>query len=173
MTQAEKSQTDGWAERVERLARLVPGVGPYQDREGLRETDKRVRTYLGELLGGLARDLEPAQRLLSEAGRLDRLPAVDRVVRVLNTVADRIRYASYGFAGVFDLHKIRERELTSLHEFDVRLMESVPRLQDRVRALTAASERVEWFDQAARAAESALRDFERTLDERDRIARGL
>ncbi len=173
MPQAEKSQGDGWAERVERLARLLPGVGRYQDREGLRETDKRVRTYLGETLAGLARELESAQRRLSETGRMDRLPAVDRVGRLLNTAADRVRYASYGFAGVFDLHKIREGELAGLHGFDVRLMEALPHLQDRVRALTAASERVEWFDQAARAAESALRDFERTLDERDKIARGL
>lgn len=173
MTHAEKDRQDGWAERVERLARLVPGVGPYQDREGLRETDKRVRTVLADLLGGLARDLGPAQRLLAEGNGLERLPALDRVARLLNTLADRIRYASYGFAGIFDIHKVREAELAGLHAFDLRLMEGVPRLQERVRALSEASERVEWFAQAAHAAESALRDLERTLDERDRIARGL
>lgn len=173
MVNAEGKGAAGWAERVERLARLVPGVGPYQDREGLREADKRVRTYLAESLAGLARDLEPAQRTLSEAGRVDRLPAVDRVGRLLRTAADRVRYASYGFAGVFDLHKIREPELATLHDFDARLTEALPGLEQRVRALTAASERIEWFDQAAGAAESALREFERTLDERDRLARGL
>ncbi len=173
MAQARENRTDGWAERVERLARIVPGVGPYQDREGLRDTDKRVRTYLAETLQGFARELEPPQRRLSEPARLDHLPAVDRVARLLNTAADRIRFAAYGFAGVFDPHKIRERELAGLHEFDARLAEALPRLQERVRALTAAAERPEWFEQAAGAAEAALRDFERTLDERDAIARGL
>ena len=173
MTQAEESRSDGWAERVERLARLVPGIGPYQDREGLREADKRVRTHLGEMLRVLARELESSQRLLSDPAGFDRLPAVDRVARLLNTAADRVRFASYGFTGVFDLHKIRERELAGLHAFDTRLMEALPRLQERVRALTAASERPEWFEQATAAAEAAIRDFERTLDERDAIARGL
>jgi hypothetical protein len=173
MTQAERRRTEGWAERVERLARLIPGVGAYQDRDGLREADKRVRIYLGETLGGLAHDLEPSLRVLAAAGQLERLPAVDRVVRMLHTAADRVRFASYGFTGVFDLHRVRERELAALHTFDTRLVEAVPRLQERVRALTAAAERTEWFERAAGAAEAAIRDFERTLDERDAIARGL
>lgn len=173
MTDADTTGASGWAEHLERLVRYVPGLGAYQDREGLREADKRVRTYLAESLAGLARDLEPAQRRLAETGRLERLPAVDRVGRLLGTAADRVRHASYGFAGVFDLHKIREKELKGLHDFDLQLMEALPRLQERVRALTAASERTEWFDQAAQAAESALHEFDRTLDERDKLARGL
>ena len=96
----------GWAEGLERLSRLIPGVGHYQDREGLRETDKRVRVHLAEKLADLGRTLEETERRLTEAKRLDRLPALDRVARLLNTQADRIRFASYGFAGVFDLHKM-------------------------------------------------------------------
>ena len=46
------SQTSpGWAEWLERLARVIPGVTRYQDREGLRETDKQVRVLLADRLG--------------------------------------------------------------------------------------------------------------------------
>src|SRR5574341_2554119 len=100
-----------WAERLERLTHCIPGVGRYQDREGLRETDKQVRTHLADRLTDLARIAEGAERRLTDARRLDRLPPLDRVVRLLNTLADTIRFASYDFAGVFDLHKIRETEL--------------------------------------------------------------
>ena len=164
---------DGWAERLERLARIIPGIGAYQDREGLREMDKRFRTHLSDLLARLARELEPAQRLLTDGGRLDRLPALDRIGRLASTLADRLRFASYGFAGVFDLHKIREPELMSLHDFDLKLLEEIPRLQSRVRALTEAVAQEGGFSQALQAAEEGLRGFEGTMEERDKLGRGL
>jgi hypothetical protein len=163
----------GWAEQVERLARLVPGVAAYQDREGLRETDKRVRAYVAELLGGVGKELEPAQRRLAEGRWLDRLPALDRIGRRLGTLADRVRFASYGFAGVFALYKIGERELAQLHDCDVHLLEEIPRLQSAVRAAADQAGEADGFPAAAQAAEDALRHFEHALEDRERLARGL
>jgi len=163
----------GWAERMDRLVRRIPGLGRYQDREGLREADKRVRTYLAELLAGLGREIEPAQRLLAEAGRLDRLPSLDRIGRQVATLADRIRFANYGFAGVFAAHAIRERELAGLHDFDLRLLDEIPRLQSGVRVLAETADQERGFAEALQAAETAVRHCEQTVDERDRLARGL
>ncbi len=173
MANAERTEAAGWAGRVERLVRLVPGLGKYQDREGLREADKRVRTYIAELLGRLGRELEPAQRRLAEERRLERVTVLDGLRRLLITLADRVRFASYGFAGVFAAHKIREAELAALHGFDMRLVEEIPRLQTALRALAEAAGRDDAFAEAARAAEDGLRRLEETLDERDRLARGL
>jgi hypothetical protein len=163
----------GWAERMDRLVRRIPGLGRYQDREGLREADKRVRTYLAELLAGLGREIEPAQRLLAEAGRLDRLPSLDRIGREVATLADRIRFANYGFAGVFAAHAIQERELAGLHDFDLRLLEEIPRLQSRIRVLAETADQERGFTEALQTAETAVRQCEQTVDERDRLARGL
>jgi hypothetical protein len=173
MVNTNRQETSGWAERVERLVRLVPGLGRYQDREGLREADKRIRTYVAELLGNLGRELETAQRRLAEERRLDRVTVLDRLGRVLITLADRVRFASYGFAGVFAAHKIREAELAALHDFDTRLVEEIPKLQTSLRALAEVAGRENGFAEAVRAAEDGLRHMEETLDERDRLARGL
>jgi len=162
-----------WAERLERLARAIPGVARYQDREGLRETDKQVRAHLADLLGDLSRILERAARRLTEARRLDRLPAVDGVARRVSILADRIRYASYGFAGVFDLHKIRETELAALHRFDLDLMEAVPRLRQPLMTLAEAATDEAAFPQALQAAQAALQDFENRLADRERVVRSL
>jgi len=168
------SQTSpGWAEWLERLARVIPGVARYQDREGLRQTDKQVRVRLADLLGDLNRILEGAARRLTEARRLDRLPVLDRVARRVSTLADRIRYASYGFAGVFDLHKIRETELAALHRFDLDLMETVPRLLQPLMALAEAATEEAAFPQALQAAEAALQDFENRLADRETMTRSL
>jgi hypothetical protein len=158
---------------MERLARLVPGVGRYQDREGLRETDKQVRVHLADLLTDLERLLEGGQRRLTEAKRLDRLPALDRVARLLNTLADRLRFAGYGFAGVFDLQKIRERELAAMHRFDLDLVEAVSRLREPIRGLAERVDDEAGFAQAHQAVEAMLYDIEGRVAERDRLARGL
>jgi hypothetical protein len=163
----------GWAERLEALARAIPGVRAYQDREGLRETDKVVRTHLAELLVALGRPVEEAIRRLGEAKRLNRLPALDRILRLLNTLADRIRFGSYGFAGVFDLHKIREQELSSLHRFDLGLVDGVARLRGPVQTLADLAGEDAGFAEAVHSAETCLQEFERTLTERDQLARGL
>jgi len=42
---------------------------------------------------------------------------------------DTIRYASYGYGGIFDLEKIREEELDQLYSFDLSLMEDLDGLQ--------------------------------------------
>jgi hypothetical protein len=173
MTEREGDQAVGWAERLERLARLVPGVGAYQDREGMREADKQVRVYLAGQLHSLLRELEPAQRRLADAGRLERLPSLDRIARRLSTLADRIRYASYGFAGVFAAQKIREPELAALHGFDLRLVESLPELSSRLRAAAEAADRDDGFPEALEAAAEAVRRFDRILDDRDALAKGL
>ncbi len=173
MASADKTAAAGWGERVERLARLVPGLGRYQDREGLREADKRIRTYVAELLANLGRELEPAQRRLADERRLDRMTALDRLGRQVATLADRMRFANYGFAGVFAAHKIREAELAALHGFDVRLVEEIPRLQVLLKSVAEAAGRDNGFAEAVRAAEDGVRHLEETLDERDRLARGL
>ncbi len=166
-------EDSGLAEKLERLARLIPGVGRYQDREGLRETDKHVRAHLAELLADIVRMVEGAESRLTDAKQLNRLPALDRVARLLNTLADRMRFASYGFTGVFDLHKVREPELAALHGFDLSLLEAVPRLREPVQALVDAASDATAFTQALQRVEAVLQEFERTLAERDRVARSL
>jgi hypothetical protein len=173
MTPVDSRDAPNWAEGLERLARLVPGIGRYQDREGLRETDKQVRVHLADLLTDLTRIIQEAERRLTEAGRLDRLPALDRVARLMNTLADRIRHASYGFAGVFDLYKIREKELAALHRFDLGLLEAAPRLRQPLLALADAASNETDFPQALQTLEAALHDFEHRVADRDRVARSL
>jgi hypothetical protein len=168
-----EARSYGWADRLERVARLVPGIGRYQDRDGLRETDKRVRLHLAEALVTAGRALERAQERLVEAKRLDRLVALDRLGKRLTTAADRIRTASYGFGGVFDLHKVRESELSSLHRYDLRLLEQVPSLDTRLEAVAAAVTADTGFPEAVAAAEALMDDFTRALDEREHVARRL
>jgi hypothetical protein len=173
MSGTPSSPSGGWAETFERLAGSVPGLGQYQDREGLREADQRVRALVAQELTGVGRVLEGVVQQLTDARLLESLPALDRVSRRILTLADRVRFARYGFTGVFDLHKLREAELTALHRFDLGLLEQIPRLREMAERLAGTARRREDLAEALAAAEEGVARMDGLLEERDRLARGL
>lgn len=123
------------AERLERLARLVPGIGSYQDKEGLRDTDKKLRVTLAERLDGARKAVEDCTAGLQRRGLFDHLDRLGRLERKLHQAADSIRFASYGYSGVFDAVKIDEAKLERLYAFDIALAESVSAVQDAAQGL--------------------------------------
>jgi len=123
------------AERLERLARLVPGIGSYQDKEGLRDTDKKLRVTLAERLDGTRKAVEDVIAALQGGGHFDHLDRLGRLERKLHQAADSIRFAGYGYSGVFDAVKIDEAKLERLYAFDIALAESVSAVQDAARGL--------------------------------------
>jgi len=46
----------------------------------------------------------------------------------LQYLIDRLKTASYGYAGFFDAVKVKEEQLDALYEFDNALMDEVPRI---------------------------------------------
>ncbi len=127
------------AERMERLARLVPGIGSYQDKEGRREADKRLRVTLADRLDSARKALEDVIAKVQSEGLLDNLDRLGRLDRKLHKAADSIRFASYGYSGVFDAVKIDEAALERLYAFEVSLAESVSDIRDAADGLKAAS----------------------------------
>jgi hypothetical protein len=51
-------------------------------------------------------------------------------------MADTIRYASYGYGGIFDLEKIRDEEIHRLCSFDLSLKEDAEKLQGKIGEIT-------------------------------------
>jgi hypothetical protein len=51
-------------------------------------------------------------------------------------MADTIRYASYGYGGIFDLEKIRDEEIHRLCSFDLSLKEEVDKLRKKIGEIT-------------------------------------
>jgi len=66
---------------------------------------------------------------LSWQKKLDRLPKINAAVSQLQKLADFIKFANYGYTGIFDLKKIRQDELKRIYEFDLSLVEDVKRMQ--------------------------------------------
>ena len=57
----------------------------------------------------------------------------------LQFLIDRLKTASYGYAGLFDAIKVKEEQLDALYDFDNALMDEVPKVAD---AINKASEAI-------------------------------
>jgi len=87
---------------VEGFIQNLPGISGYMDKETRRDADKRLRTMLATQLEGQQQDLFDLQKQLLDNGKLAFMDNLDRAIQKLQIVTDRIKTASYGYAGFFD-----------------------------------------------------------------------
>jgi hypothetical protein len=123
---------------LEKIASYIPGVGGYREREGRRETDRRIRDFLAGRLDEGRAGLTVLRNAATDAGQLKTLDAIGRLDRFLQKSVSSLRYADYGFSGLFDQHKIREAELDQICAYDAALVTDVVALSDALRAISAA-----------------------------------
>lgn len=110
----------------------------YIDKELRRDANKRVREAIAASLEQGKVALTAAQNALLKSGGLTQMADVNEVIVALQTLADRIRTASYGYAGLFDPVRITEEHLDALLRFDRSLAQKVGALNEQIAALGQA-----------------------------------
>jgi hypothetical protein len=153
---------------LERLGDKVPGYSGYVAKERRRDADKAHREHLAERLRAAKQPLNDAMRELSSTGRLFEVGPIDRVLKKLDHVENRVRFASYGYAGFFDAAKIEEPQLDRIYQFDLALVEKVESLEQLARELSQKGSTADGLKQAASELERAVDDLNHTFDERYR-----
>jgi hypothetical protein len=123
---------------IERLLKGLPGISGYIDKELRRDADKRVREGLVQLLEHSKSELMDIQNRLLSGGGLLYMDDVDQAVVKLQTLIDRVKTASYGYAGLFDAVRIKEDQLDALNRFDVAMINEVGQLNEAITALSNA-----------------------------------
>ncbi|HEX9118525.1 MAG TPA: hypothetical protein VGA61_20835 [Anaerolineae bacterium] len=123
---------------VERAFTGLPGVAGYREKEMRRDADKKVRETLAHRLDDGRRRLTDLQSQLLSGGGLAFLADLERVGSRLQTLIDRIRTASYGYAGFFDLQRVKEAELDRLAAFDQALFDQLAPLDQALDELAKA-----------------------------------
>ncbi len=123
---------------LERLISKIPGYHGYKEKENRRAADKLLREHLVDQLGEQRRRLAELQRDLLEGGGLLLVDDLDRAVTKVQKLADKIKTAGYGYAGIFDAVKVKEEELDALYEFDEDMLGHVSAIQTAIGALADA-----------------------------------
>lgn len=126
------TDTRNW---IERLSSKIPGYSGYVDRERRRDIDKLHREHLADRLRGLKTPLSDVVRELTNNGRLFEVGPVDAAIKKLDHLENRVRFASYGYAGFFDVVKIEEAQLDSIYKFDLALVEHVDKIEAKLSEL--------------------------------------
>lgn len=151
---------------IERLLKGLPVIRGYVDKELRRDADYRLRQTLATELETERQRLFEIQNRLARSGGLLYVDDADRAVQKLQTLTDRIRTASYGYAGLFNAVKIREEQLDALHRFDVALAARTYEIQDGIDALEVAVDRKEDIPDAIEALTSKVAELNRLFDRR-------
>lgn len=151
---------------LERLADKIPGYSGYVDRERRRDIDKLHRERLADRLRSLKAPLTDLVRELSGGGRLFEVGAVDSAIKRVDRLENRVRFASYGYSGFFDVVKIEQAELDSIYQFDLALVEHVDRLEAKVNELKTKSATAEGLKSAAAEVTDEVDSIDRLVDQR-------
>lgn len=153
---------------LERLGDKIPGYSGYVAKERRRDVDKLHREHLAERLRLSKQPLNDLMRELSSSGRLFEVTPVDRVLKKLDQIENRVRFASYGYAGFFDAVKIEEPQLERIYRFDLALVEKVEAFERQARELSTKAATPEGLKSAAAEIERAADDLNSTFNERYR-----
>jgi len=125
----------GW---IESVLRHIPGFKGYLEKEYRRDSDELARTHLANRLEATKRGITQFQRSLLDSGRLDDLPALERVISSVDTMINRLKGDVRGYSGFFDFVQIDEDELDRIYESDLRLITDVEALVKQTEALSSS-----------------------------------
>ena len=94
---------------------------------------------------------------------MDVLTDIDRLTAKMDRITEKVNHASYGYAGFYDIVKIKEENLDRMITFDNQLL-------DEVNALTASIEDLK--AQLLSGNYSNLKDKIQTVTDKFEVARG-
>jgi hypothetical protein len=151
---------------LERLSAKIPGYGGYVDKERRRDTDKLHREHLADRLRSFKSPLNDILRELSNGGRLFEVGPVDHLIKKLDRIENRVRFASYGYSGFFDVVKIDAARLDSIYQSDLALVEKADQVEARLNQLKGQQGSADGLKSGASDLDVALDDFEKAFEGR-------
>jgi hypothetical protein len=115
-----------------KIRKTLSGFVGYLDRENRREADKLLRATIASRYEQQWGRISTIQRQMIESGNLEQVDQLEAAAIKLRTFIDRVKSASYGYAGFFDAVRINETELQKLYSYDLQLLEDVNSISSAV-----------------------------------------
>ncbi len=154
---------------VEAAFAKLPGIKGYREKELRRDADKQVRETLARRLESRRRKLTALQGDLLSAGGILWMDDVERVVGRLQLFIDRVKTASYGYAPLWGLNRVKEADLDRLIAFDQALFEEVARLDEAIGGLEGAVKANQGIKEALTTAGDLVAGLNETFNRRSEV----
>jgi hypothetical protein len=134
---------------LEKLVAKIPGYSGYKEKEMRREADKLLRDHIYSVLGEQRRRIEDIQGMLG-IEHIEFVEKIGTARRRLQTLADTVHTAAYGYSGLFDAVRVKEEELDALYSFDNGLLAESEAIAACIDSLQAAVDNNEGVSGAVR-----------------------
>ena len=121
----------------ERFVEKIPGIKGYKAKEDRRETDKLVRETIAARLETEWGRIGGIQRRLLKSGAIAEMSDLEVPALKIRQFIDRIKTASYGYAGLMDAVKVDETALNQLYDYDLYLFSLVDEVKKRLDTIEA------------------------------------
>ena len=115
-------QVTGDQDFIKKILAKIPGFKGYINRGDRRMSDKLLRDKIANEFETLYQRVSSLQRDLLNQGEIGYIDDLEAAALKLRQFIDRIKTASYGYAGLFDAIKIKEEELAKVYEYDYALL---------------------------------------------------
>ena len=156
----------------EKLVAGIPGYKGYKEKELRREADKLLRMHLASGFGEARHHVLGIMEQLTDGGRLEEVTALQHANMKLQLLVDRLRTATYGYAGWFDAVKVEQEELDRLYAFDNALSAGVERVNEIVGTIAGLADNGESTAAEARALSGVLEELNDTFSRRSEAIAG-
>jgi len=105
-----------------KILEKIPGFKGYVEREDRRAADKLLRESIADQFEALWGRISAMQREAISNGNLDTVDELESAALKIRQFIDRVRTASYGYAGFFDAVKINTEELDEIYQYDAQMI---------------------------------------------------
>ena len=158
---------------LERIKRYIPGYDGYVNRDNSRELDTILRNQLALLLEQNKGKIKNTVSNLSKAGKLFETGDIDKIGKKNESAIAKLRSASRGYSGAFDIVKIKEEKLNMLYEFDSTLLQQVETIGTAFTEMeTASASNTDVKDCIAKVS-TGLDSLIAKFDERENLLRAM
>ena len=101
----------------------LPGFKGYVEREERRNADKLLRESIALKFEAIWQRISALQKDAISNGDLEIVDDLESAALKIRQFVDRIKTASYGYAGFFDVINIEQDELDEMYKYDLALLE--------------------------------------------------
>jgi hypothetical protein len=113
----------GESDFFKKILSKLPGFQGYIEREDRRNADKLLRESIAERFENLWRRISSLQKEAISNGEIEKIDDLESSAIKLRQFIDRVKTASYGYAGFFDVIKVNTEELNAIYQHDLQMLE--------------------------------------------------
>ena len=108
---------------IKKIFSKLPGFRGYVEREDRRNADKLLRESIADRFENQWRRVSSLQKEAISNGEIEKIDDLESSAIKIRQFIDRIKNASYGYAGFFDVIKVNTEELNAIYQYDLQMLE--------------------------------------------------